>query len=68
MALGLYLDLAVGVAPDGAEAWSHQDVLVESVRIGAPPDDFNPNGQNWGLLPFAPAGLKVLHYRPFIDL
>ncbi|MEZ5931905.1 MAG: 4-alpha-glucanotransferase [Alphaproteobacteria bacterium] len=68
MALGLYLDLAVGVAPDGAEAWSHQDVLVESVRVGAPPDDFNPNGQNWGLLPLSPAGLKTRRYRPFIEL
>jgi 4-alpha-glucanotransferase len=68
MALGLYLDLAVGVAPDGAEAWAHQDALVEGVRVGAPPDDFNPKGQNWGLLPFSPAGLKALRYRPFIEL
>ena len=68
MALGLYLDLAVGVAPDGAEAWSQQDALVDGVRIGAPPDDFNPDGQNWGLLPFSPAALKAQHYRPFIHL
>ena len=67
-ALGLYLDLAVGVAGDGAEAWSDQDVLVDSVRIGAPPDDFNLNGQNWGLLPFSPHKLRALRYRPFIDL
>ncbi|MGI9485624.1 MAG: 4-alpha-glucanotransferase [Geminicoccaceae bacterium] len=67
-ALGLYLDLAVGVAPDGAEAWAEQDVLVDGVRIGAPPDDFNPGGQNWGLLPLSPTALKADHYRPFIDL
>ncbi len=66
--LGLYLDLAVGVAPDGAEAWAGQDVLVEGAHIGAPPDDFNPGGQNWGLLPFSPAALQARNYRPFIDL
>lgn len=68
MALGLYRDLAVGVAPDGAEAWCHQDVLVEKARIGAPPDDFNPEGQNWGLLPFSPRALQADAYRPFIGL
>jgi 4-alpha-glucanotransferase len=66
--IGLYLDLAVGVAGDGAEAWSDQDVLVDAVRIGAPPDDFNPNGQNWGLLPLSPRAMQARRYRPFIDL
>ena len=68
MTLGLYLDLAVGVAPDGAEAWSDQDALINAVRIGAPPDDFNPDGQNWGLLPLSPKALKARRFRPFIDL
>ena len=68
MPIGLYLDLAVGVAPDGAEAWSDQDLLVDGVRIGAPPDDFNPNGQNWGLAPLSPSALQERAYRPFIDL
>ncbi|MGI9420235.1 MAG: 4-alpha-glucanotransferase [Geminicoccaceae bacterium] len=67
-AIGLYLDLAVGVAADGAEAWSDQEILVDGVRIGAPPDDFNPNGQNWGLLPFSPQALQARRYRPFVDL
>ncbi len=68
MAIGLYLDLAVGVASDGAEAWSDQEALVDGVRIGAPPDDFNPDGQNWGLLPFSPKTLRARGYCPFIDL
>ena len=67
-ALGLYLDLAVGAAPDGAEAWSDQEALVADVRIGAPPDDFNPSGQNWGLLPLSPTTLQARAYRPFIQL
>lgn len=68
MAIGLYLDLAVGVAADGAEAWSDQDVLVDGARIGAPPDDFNPEGQNWGLLPLSPQALRARGYRPFVEL
>ncbi|MGI9436011.1 MAG: 4-alpha-glucanotransferase [Geminicoccaceae bacterium] len=67
-AIGLYLDLAVGVAADGAEAWSDQEVVVDAVRIGAPPDDFNPKGQNWGLLPLSPTAMQARRYRPFVDL
>lgn len=68
MALGLYLDLAVGVAPDGAEAWSDRELLIDDVRIGAPPDDFNPDGQNWGLLPLSPRALRARGYRPFAEM
>ncbi|MET0180617.1 MAG: glycogen debranching protein GlgX, partial [Novosphingobium sp.] len=38
MPLGLFRDLAVGAAPDGAEAWSAQGLLAQGVSIGAPPD------------------------------
>lgn len=68
MALGLYLDLAIGLAPDGADAWADQAAIINDVRIGAPPDDFSPDGQNWGLVPFAPNALKADAYRPFITL
>jgi glycogen operon protein len=47
--LGLYRDLAVGSAPDGAEAWARADELAEGVSVGAPPDPFSANGQNWSL-------------------
>lgn len=47
--LGLYRDLAVGSAPDGAEAWACQDVLARGVSIGAPPDPFSADGQVWNL-------------------
>jgi 4-alpha-glucanotransferase len=55
--IGLYLDLAVGVDPHGADAWSGQDVILTGFSIGAPADDFNPSGQNWGLAPFNPHAL-----------
>jgi glycogen operon protein len=47
--LGLYRDLAVGAAPDGAEAWREQDCLIDGASIGAPPDPFSATGQIWAL-------------------
>jgi len=68
MPIGLYLDLAVGVDPDGADAWAEQDVVVSRVRVGAPPDDFSPKGQDWGLAPLAPHALRARAYAPFVEL
>ena len=47
--IGLYRDLAVGAAPDGTEAWAHAGALAHGVTVGAPPDPFSLQGQNWGL-------------------
>jgi 4-alpha-glucanotransferase len=59
-------DLAVGVDAGGADAWLWQDVFTERMGIGAPPDHFNTLGQDWGLLPFDPNGLRGAGYEPFI--
>ncbi|MEP5728628.1 MAG: 4-alpha-glucanotransferase [Sulfitobacter sp.] len=64
MALGLYLDLAVGSRRDGAEAWCEQTVVAKGVSIGAPPDHLSPEGQNWNLTAFSPRKLKAARYRP----
>lgn len=66
MATGLYRDVAVGVDPSGAEAWSDQSLLVSSASVGAPPDLYNLKGQDWGLAPFSPLALKARAYEPFI--
>jgi 4-alpha-glucanotransferase len=66
--IGLIGDLAVGSSPDGADAWIHQDLLALDVRIGAPPDSFNEDGQEWGLPPFVPSRLRARHYQPFIAM
>ncbi|MEY2463833.1 MAG: 4-alpha-glucanotransferase [Acidimicrobiaceae bacterium] len=58
-------DLAVGVDPDGADGWVWQDVFAPGVRVGAPPDEFNPDGQDWGLPPFVPWKLRALGYAPW---
>ena len=47
--LGFYRDLAVGAAPDGAEAWARAGELAQGLTIGAPPDPFSAQGQIWNL-------------------
>jgi 4-alpha-glucanotransferase len=65
MALGIMHDLAVGVHPNGADAWALQDVLALGVTAGAPPDEFNQLGQDWSQPPWRPDRLNELEYRPF---
>lgn len=65
MGLGLMHDLAVGVDPDGADAWAMQDVLALGVTAGAPPDEFNQLGQDWSQPPWRPDQLEQQAYRPF---
>jgi 4-alpha-glucanotransferase len=64
LAIGLYLDVAVGVDPAGADAWSYQDAVMARLSIGAPPDEFSPAGQNWGLAPFNPHTLADNDFAP----
>jgi 4-alpha-glucanotransferase len=68
MPLGLYLDLAVGVSPDGAEAWADREAIVAGASLGAPPDEFNAAGQNWGLAPLSPPALRARAYAPIIEV
>ncbi len=65
MALGIMHDLAVGVHPNGADAWALQDVLALGVTAGAPPDEFNQLGQDWSQPPWRPDRLDEEEYRPF---
>lgn len=68
MEVGLYRDLAVGTDSSGAGTWSNPDAVVSAAHVGAPPDIFNPAGQDWGLPPFHPGVLYETGYRDFIDL
>jgi 4-alpha-glucanotransferase len=67
-AIGLYRDLAVGIAGDGGEAWAEQDCLALGVSVGAPPDPLALKGQDWGLVPFNPITLREHSYGPFIEV
>src|SRR5262249_39909807 len=68
MSSGVVSGLAVGAHPGGADAWAHQDVLAPGMSVGAPPDEFNPRGQDWTLPPWHPARLEGAGYRPLADL
>jgi 4-alpha-glucanotransferase len=68
MTTGIIHDLAVGVHPGGADAWAHQDLLVQGISVGAPPDSFNQLGQNWSQPPWHPQRLAAAGYRPLADL
>jgi len=65
LGLGLYHDLPVGIHPDGADAWGFQDQLAKDATSGAPPDSFNLQGQNWGLLAPNPRALRQHGYQFF---
>ncbi|MEU6509092.1 4-alpha-glucanotransferase [Streptomyces sp. NPDC046942] len=68
MAVGIVHDLAVGVHPQGADAWAQQDVFAVGMSVGAPPDAFNARGQDWGLPPWRPDRLAATGHAPYRDL
>lgn len=68
MRVGLVGDLAVGIHPEGADAWALGDALARGIDVGAPPDQFNQLGQNWSQPPWRPDRLAELGYAPFRDM
>jgi 4-alpha-glucanotransferase len=68
MGVGVVHDLAVGVHSRGADAWALQDVLAPGVAVGAPPDMYNQQGQNWSQPPWHPTRLAGAGYAPFRDM
>ena len=68
MPLGIVHDLAVGVHPDGADAWALAEVLASGCTVGAPPDAFNQVGQDWSQPPWRPDALAEVGYAPFRDM
>ncbi len=67
MSHGLYLDLAVGTHPYGAETWAEPDMFATGVSIGSPPDAFSSEGQVWGLAPMSPHALALNGFRPLAE-
>lgn len=68
MGIGIVHDLAVGVHPDGADAWALADVLAKNIEVGAPPDAFNQMGQTWSQPPWRPDALADAGFIPFRDM
>ena len=67
MRIGLITDLAIGLDRNGAQVGADPDAFLTDLSIGAPPDFFNPNGQDWGITSFSPQGLIARGFAPFID-
>jgi 4-alpha-glucanotransferase len=66
MGVGLIADLAVGMTDAGSHAWSNPDDILDGLEIGAPPDLYNANGQNWGLTTFSPRALNANGFAPYL--
>jgi alpha-1,4-glucan:alpha-1,4-glucan 6-glycosyltransferase len=63
----LAADLPVGTHPDGFDRWRHRHLFVDSAAIGAPPDLFQPDGQDWGLSPMHPSLVASAEGIAFLD-
>lgn len=68
MTVGIVHDLAVGVAHGGADTWIYRRLFAPGMSVGAPPDEFNQRGQDWGQPPWLPHCLAVEEYVPFREM
>lgn len=59
---GLYLDLPLGVHPDGYDTWRHREAFASGANGGAPPDPFFTGGQEWGFPPLHPERIRETGY------
>jgi 4-alpha-glucanotransferase len=62
-----YLDLPLGVHPDGYDIWRERDNYVSAANAGAPPDSFFTLGQDWGFSPLHPERIREQGYRHVLD-
>jgi 4-alpha-glucanotransferase len=64
--IGLYGDLAIGTAAGGSDPWAFPGLFLDGANVGAPPDDYSAEGQDWGLPPVDPRRLGEDAYRYWI--
>jgi 4-alpha-glucanotransferase len=67
MPVGLYQDLAIGSSDGGFDTWTARGLIAQGIDVGAPPDAFNPLGQNWGFPPMMPEQAKATGYEFLIQ-
>ncbi len=51
LSIGLYHDLALATDRYGADLWAFREFYISGCRVGSPPDDFSPKGQDWSFPP-----------------
>jgi 4-alpha-glucanotransferase len=67
LSLGLYHDLALATDSFGSDLWAHRPFYVSGCRVGSPPDDFAPKGQDWGFPPPSSERHREDGYRLFAE-
>ncbi len=67
MAIGLYHDLALATDRFGSDLWGHRPFYVSGCRVGSPPDDFCPQGQDWSFPPPNAEAHRQDGYRLFSE-
>ena len=68
MEIGIMADLAVGVHGYGSEKWSRPELFASGMSVGAPPDVYSQQGQNWSQPPWSPRSLAESGYLPLRDM
>lgn len=65
MKIGVMADMAVGVHPTSSEIWWSPENFAHGATVGAPPDFFNQQGQDWSQPPLNPMRLRESGYRVY---
>ena len=68
MHIGIMSDMAVGVHPSGADVWWNPERFAKGATVGAPPDMFNQQGQNWSQPPLSPINLETTGYEAYRNM
>jgi len=67
MPIGLYHDLALATDRCGSDLWAFRPFFIQGCRVGSPPDDFAPDGQDWAFPPPNSEAHKENAYRLFVE-
>lgn len=68
MKIGIMSDMAVGVHPAGSDVWWNPERFAKGATVGAPPDYFNQQGQDWSQPPLNPMELERTGYQVYRDM
>lgn len=68
MSVGLIADLAIGADARGSQAWCSPTSILQRATVGAAPDLYHDEGQDWGLTAFSPRALRQNGYEPFLAI
>lgn len=67
LSIGLYHDLALATDRFGSDLWAHRSFFAAGCRVGSPPDDFSPQGQDWAFPPPNAARHRESGYQLFVE-